>query len=185
MDSGYKKIYWGLLLANVHITLGALQILPNFVGWLIVASGAAMVYWDSGGNTSFKHAHDSVLIIAGISSLSFIISFTQDIHDIDMYITMTIPIFELVFIYYLLEGRMNYLQKFGMAEEASFYSGIQRIYMIIFIINNISMSVLLIIANGGVVVNYIVGLLLTLWLMGIVSDIRKHLEIVEIDEGNV
>lgn len=39
MNSGYKKMIWGIILSNVHINIDALTILPIFVGWLIVISG--------------------------------------------------------------------------------------------------------------------------------------------------
>lgn len=39
MNSGYKKIIWGIILSNVHINIDSLTILPIFVGWLIVING--------------------------------------------------------------------------------------------------------------------------------------------------
>ncbi len=39
MAEGYRRIFWGILVATFNISVGPLRILPAFVGWLMVMSG--------------------------------------------------------------------------------------------------------------------------------------------------
>ncbi|MDV4150986.1 hypothetical protein R0131_09065 [Clostridium sp. AL.422] len=39
MILGYKKIFWGTILTIFHLNLGTIEILPNFIGFLIISAG--------------------------------------------------------------------------------------------------------------------------------------------------
>ena len=56
MAAGYKKIFWGLFFVTFSLNLGPLQVLPPFVGWLIVLSGLKEVI---GALESFPRAKES------------------------------------------------------------------------------------------------------------------------------
>ncbi len=39
MSAAYKKLFWGVFFANIHLHIGAITLLPAFVGFLIAYSG--------------------------------------------------------------------------------------------------------------------------------------------------
>ncbi|WP_294365089.1 hypothetical protein [uncultured Clostridium sp.] len=39
MIKGYKKVFWGTILKVFHFNIGQMEILPEFIGILIVSSG--------------------------------------------------------------------------------------------------------------------------------------------------
>ena len=39
MILGFKKIFWGNIITIFHLNLGPIEILPNFIGFLIISSG--------------------------------------------------------------------------------------------------------------------------------------------------
>ena len=39
MILGFKKIFWGTIITIFHLNLGPIEILPNFIGFLIISSG--------------------------------------------------------------------------------------------------------------------------------------------------
>lgn len=70
MSSGYRKIFWGILLLLFHINLGPIQLLPNFIGYLLISSGIG----------SFHKCRDSrglkrASIVSGILIVESIIEF--------------------------------------------------------------------------------------------------------------
>lgn len=53
MSEAYKKMFWGVFIANIHLHIGAITILPSFVGFLIIFSGLSDL--DMKTETSSKH----------------------------------------------------------------------------------------------------------------------------------
>lgn len=39
MNDGYKKVFWGIFIATFNVNMGAIKILPPFIGWIVVAIG--------------------------------------------------------------------------------------------------------------------------------------------------
>lgn len=39
MRKGYKRIFWGVVIAHVSFSIGVFQVFPAFVGWLVALSG--------------------------------------------------------------------------------------------------------------------------------------------------
>lgn len=46
MNNGYKKIFWGFVFATFHINLGAIQIVPTFIGYIIIYLGIEKIAKD-------------------------------------------------------------------------------------------------------------------------------------------
>lgn len=74
MISGYKKIFWGMFFTMFHFNFGPIQIIPNFVGILIVSSGIKEVL-DEYDNSNLTIALKINNIQALISFIIFILPF--------------------------------------------------------------------------------------------------------------
>lgn len=67
---GYNKMFWGMFFSVFHINLGNLEILPSFVGILILASGIKEV------NETYKNKHfENALKYVYIEALLYFIAF--------------------------------------------------------------------------------------------------------------
>lgn len=176
MTSGYKKIYWGLFFSTFHLNLGNIQVLPAFIGWLIVAYGLYILHQET-SHSSFKLAHNFTLIMAGASFVGFYSSITGERYHITDYTSLIIPFIELFFIYYFMEGSIDYLRASNQQEAAYSYEGVLRAFMIIYIANTIAASIAYTIVNHGVLtLCMVIGILQIIWLMHIVRGINNLLK---------
>ncbi|MDD3172404.1 MAG: hypothetical protein PHF63_01835 [Herbinix sp.] len=173
MYSGYRQIFWGLFLCTFHINIGLIQVIPAFIGWLIVAGGLYTLY-DAYAYTSFRKAHYTVIAIAGISLFGFIADFLGKRYEILTYMPILIAIVEFLFIYYLLEGSIQYFLDAGEEAVAAGIKSNLQIYMLVFIFSNILGCIALTIFDQTLLFIYMcLAFILILWLMRIVSRLKK------------
>lgn len=165
MSSGYKKIFSGLFFSTFHINLGPIEMLPAFIGWLLVAQGIGMLYEES-TIISFWKAKNYTLIMVVFSLIGFIVKLTGDQYGLSTYVSYIIPVMELLFIYFLMEGIINYLQAAGEEAAASGYEAKFRVYLIFYIIDTIVVFITITTLNNGLfTIGAIAGILLVIWLM--------------------
>lgn len=74
MINGYKKVFWGMILTVFHFNLGSIEILPNFIGILIVSSGIREVL-DGYDNSNLRIALEINKIKTFMSFVIFILPF--------------------------------------------------------------------------------------------------------------
>lgn len=74
MIKGYKKVFWGTILKVFHFNIGQMEILPEFIGILIVSSGIRELL-DSYDNLNLRIALKINNIKAFISFITVILSF--------------------------------------------------------------------------------------------------------------
>lgn len=173
MYDGYKKIFWGLFFSTFHINLGVLQILPAFVGWLIVADGINILYNET-SNISLKKAYNVTLIVAGVSFVGFLSAITGGAFNIITYVSLLTPFIVLIFTYYLITGSIDYMRLIGEEEAAVRYEGSLRIYLVIYIINTLAGMILYTIGDSyWLTICTIIGIIQVIWLMFIVKSLKS------------
>lgn len=105
MKKGLKDITLGLILATFHINLGTLQIVPSFIGWILVAVGVStLVNVKAEGHVLMMKAKRWSVALSIISLFLLIATvFDNQIGDSHLLIII-VSLSELFFIYYLLSG---------------------------------------------------------------------------------
>ena len=72
MEQSYKKIFWGFLITIFDINLGPVNILPDFLGFLIISSGL-MELITAFENINFKTAKRTANFLAFYSIAVFVL----------------------------------------------------------------------------------------------------------------
>jgi hypothetical protein len=173
MHQGYITIFWGIFFSTFHINIGMLQILPAFVGWLIVANGIQSLS-NKSPSDSFHKAHNFALIMVVVCIIGPLSTWMEADYLIFDFMPVILSIFELPMIYYLLEGSMEHLQLKENGNTDIDFVGTRKTYMIIFLINTILTCFAITIASPGMMmVVAMIGIFLILWLMQIVHTLKK------------
>ncbi len=73
MFSGYRLIFWGIFFISFHINLGNLQLLPNFIGWAMIAGGVGRLR-----NRQPSESFHKASILAFIAVIYSVITFLTD-----------------------------------------------------------------------------------------------------------
>ncbi len=173
MYQGYGKIFWGLIFSSFHINYGPIHILPAFVGWLIIASGAKALEEEK-ENASFKKAHYGALIEALLTFFIYFGSLRELNYNVQNYLSIIFNIVLFLFVYYLLEGSIECLYTDGRIEIAAYYERVLTSYMTIFIVNTVILCIFYFTENQALkIITVVLGFFLNLWLMLIISRLRK------------
>jgi len=168
MNSGLRRIYWGIVFITFHIYLGTLPILPTFVGWLIILQGFNKL------EIFLSKQSLGMRIIGGITVFLALIGDFSTIFQFDLYIFQNIiiilpRIFEFVFFFYLFELFFE-----GHKKDVVY----QRIYIIassIFIIISCVFQIIPIDPSKMILV-WVGGVAIRIMLMSYISEKRKELE---------
>ncbi len=173
MYSAYRKIFWGLFITAFHINLGNLQVIPAFVGWMIITGAVSELYREQPYDV-FRKAGYCAMTLAGLSFLGFLFQITAYKNDYLYYMPVVIQIIDFLFAYYLLTGGSKCILEENREEEADGMELVLRFYMIIFIINTIAFSI----AIAAVKQDWInlcagIAVLQVVWLMWMVSRLKS------------
>ncbi|MFC6464404.1 hypothetical protein ACFP65_05185 [Marinilactibacillus sp. GCM10026970] len=84
MVSGYKLLFWGLILAHVNITVGFFTVFPAFVGYLIFLCG----YYDIEAETKKRRYLIPRICTALLVLLTIILPFMEHFLNLDVYSTL-------------------------------------------------------------------------------------------------
>lgn len=173
MEHGYKTIIWGLLIATFHLNLSVIPILPAFIGWIIIYNGTdslISVYKEN----AFIKARNYSLIIMIITIISQLLTWMGIQNSFTQLIAIIYMIFYLLFLYYLLEGSIQYLRLQGETDYANHYYAIQRAYIILYVINTILMCYAIIFASQGfMMLTAVLGLILVISFMINIKTIKN------------
>ena len=173
MRSGCQQVMWGLFLSIFHINIGAFQILPAFVGWLIITHGVEEIMKEY-SLKAFTKAHLYAGLLTVETILSFVLNFLAINNEYIHLLTLFYMVFNLLFIYYFMEGSLEYLRINEKHSEAEHYKGIQLCYIILCVV--ISIIGVISLAFGSVGWNTVagaVGLILVISLMITIKNIKN------------
>lgn len=174
MVNGYRKIFWGILIANVHINLELIQVLPAFLGWLVIFNGLTSITLEH-SNDAFKKAKLISILLSGFTFITFIISFMQIEHMIFKYTFMVTEVLMLLFAYYLFAGSYESFRNKRNLDIAAYINKIQRFYVTVFIINLFIMCTGYLLEIQGLVMIYLViHFNLIIWLMYITHILKRE-----------
>lgn len=178
MFDGFRLIFLGLFFATFHINIGTLQILPAFVGWIIVFNGIRKI------RAEFEHKafHKASLYASGLiihSIISFAIGFIYGKSlDNSIPIIMWNVIFgllELLLDFKILEGAITFFKSTARFELAEEFIHHLKIYICIFITNTIMIGVGATLYNNLLIgISVFLALILRIVFMVMVNRLKKE-----------
>jgi len=180
MRDGYKKIFWGMFFATFHINLGPIEVLPNFVGLLIICSGIKEILKDYKYD-SFEGALKYISLQVLISFITFIFPFIGLASLFENIVLSIIwfnigSILEILGIVKLLEGSSEILaERLSFNDEAIEYRKKAEkyifIYSIVVVLANINFIFM---SNIIVAVIAIVAIIIKIWIMFSLKKLSKY-----------
>ena len=181
MRDGYKKIFWGMFFSTFHINLGSIEILPNFIGLLIICSGIKEILKEY-KYESFEQALKYISIHAVISFIAFVSPFIGLATLFENNIGLSIiwfnigNILEMFGIAKLLEGSAEILSERLICNDESmeYRSKIDKyilIYSIIIVLSNINFIFM---GSMTTVIIAIVALITKIWIMFSLKKLSKY-----------
>ena len=183
MKSACKMIMWGLFLSTFHIDVGGFQILPAFVGWLMIARAVEGIMKEY-SLQAFKKAHLYAGLVAIETLLSFVLNFLVSNNEYIQVLSLLYMIFNLLFIYYFIEGSLEFLRIHGKHSEAEHYKRIQLRFIIFCVIVDILGGISLVTGSGEW--NSVaggMGIILVICLMITIKNIKNLEDEQQVIEG--
>lgn len=177
MRKGYETIFWGLFFATFHINLGWLQVLPPFIGWLIVCHGVNCIYKEHSSN-NIRLASTFAMLAALWGFLSYFMFLNNNSNVSMLYImwSMSFSVIEILFVYKILGGTIGYFFQLGSTDIASNYIIKLRSYLIIYIIFMLMESIATFFVLDELrVIAALVGIISRIWFMIIIRSIKNLL----------
>lgn len=176
MFSGYRLIFWGIFFISFHINLGNLQLLPNFIGWAMIAGGVGRLR-NRQPSESFHKASILAFIAVIYSVITFLTEFAGsqalDFNPYLLFTMMFISIVELLTAYFIIKGSAEYLYNCGNIEFADDLAGRFRNYLIIDILLLIAVLISFTLYSPAITIFAIFGLLLRIWFLMIIHGLKK------------
>ena len=185
METGYRKIFWGMFFSTFHINLGPIEILPNFIGLLIICSGIKEILKDY-KYESFEQALKYISIHVVISFIAFVSPFVSPFIGLATLFENNIGlsiiwfnignILEMFGIAKLLEGSSEILSERLVCNDESmeYRSKIDKyilIYSMIIVLSNINFIFM---GSMTTVIIAIVALITKIWVMFSLKKLSEY-----------
>ncbi len=191
MEQGYKKIFWGFLIAIFDINLGSVNILPDFIGYFILGSGVYILY-EEFETKDFKIANSLANLLMCYSLFMAILSYGfsnnligagLDLHPIkqiiDKGLSILVSSIILIMAFNIISGTINLYREREQLTEADNLEKTQRKYVVLNIIGLVLEAIALNISNKlFITVAGLYLIIITVYFAKIVSNIRKTIEVV-------
>ncbi len=134
MRDGYNKIFCSVIIATFSINLGAFQILPAFIGWMVVSSGLSMLEEDS---ESIEYDRPKLIsyILIGATLVGSIITLFQS-GQINpsiplLFYPMIVMIVELSMFHRIFEAAVRDFTALDKRDLAELYTGKDRAFIML------------------------------------------------------
>lgn len=134
MAEGYRRIFWGILVATFNISIGPLKILPAFVGWLMVMSGLSRFeqHLEEGTYATIRR---KTMVLVGLSLGGAILTFGSygelGHQPLLLFMPLVVMIAELVVFHGILAISVEVLQERQCREQAEETIGKDRTYLVL------------------------------------------------------
>lgn len=177
MYSGYRTIFWGYFFATFHINLGMLQILPAFVGWIMISAGIAKIANEMKTvRISRATTYASLLVVLSIVSGAFHLinpNMTNN-YTYNLVATILFAVIELMTEITVMEESIDYLYRNDQKDKAESLNRSLRKYSDSLIVNTILMCIALtLLASTFLFLLGIIGVLLRIWYMRMISNLKN------------
>ncbi len=141
MYKDLNKIFWGIILTLIDINIGWFDILPDFIGYLLIIDGLASLY----NKTKQMEFNISIVFFVLMMSLSILFriynaNIMQDFTARSMILTTLSQIFQILSVFYMYTGIINILNNFDSEELKEYIKLSRRNYVYVFLITTFIMT---------------------------------------------
>jgi len=178
MKEGYKKIFWGILIATFRVHLGPITILPAFIGWIIVVIGLSQLNRNARGS-GFSKAWSIAMILVALNlivSLSLLI----DVIQIENFLPFSFyPLIgmgiELIFFHGVLRASVDHLDTMGLKEPTEKYIQKDRTFTIVMGITMVLLAFSLLINDDitGLIAT-VIAAVMRIYMLTIIYSLSKE-----------
>lgn len=172
MEKGFKNIFWGVFLATFNINFGFIKVLPAFVGWMVLNSGINLLM-EEAESESLEKAQKYSKFLVILSIIGGLISLNINVFFLFKYFPILVEIMELLTIFYLIEGCIEYLKANEVEMYPAQYEMNLKTYTIFFCIVTLLISIGLTLNNSMLAIGAILGLILRISVMVMINNIKK------------
>lgn len=177
MTEGYKRIFWGILIATFNMKIGIITILPAFVGWIVVMVGLSELKENAHKGDFSKPWISAMVLVAtslggGLSLLGG--SNTGSFLPLLFYPVFLIAI-ELIVFHKVLEVSVHNFNTMDRQESVKKYIGKDRIYIILTGISMILLVISLTINHEGAgVIGTVMAMISRIYLLTVINSLSKE-----------
>ena len=185
MDQGYRKIFWGFIFVTFHLELGLLQLLPPFVGWMILVSGVGEITDRLRGSSisakSFKQAALYGKILAGLTLIGTIGTLASGGTFLDapqlLYYPVIVVLLEIVTAYFILEGTYRVFVELAFEEKGEEMKRTLRTYLVMALSSAVIITFALFFHHDvSSVIGILLGVVAIIYLLVSINHIKKFWE---------
>lgn len=182
MERGYKKIFWALFFLTFHINLGPLQILPPFVGWLILLSGlqdlTSALQNSSASTESFERGRTFGRILLGLTLMGALLSLASAGEIMESPVLTFYPVvvmtLKILTFFHILEGTHNIFATLGFEELAKETEGKLQGYLLMVIPSTLLIIYSLFFNHSlSMVIGALLGVVAVIYLLVFLHRIKK------------
>lgn len=177
MYDGYNKIFWGAVITSFNINLGPINILPNFIGFLMIVSGLNTLYKIS-SFVMYKNISTMGMIVALMSFIGGTIGWFRlgmtNYSFLNIIWTIAFITIEFVFFFKVLEVSIEYLKRNNYDELKEKYILKLRNYTILTLANIAVLGISLILnLKTYLTIIIIPAFILKIYLITIIYGLRN------------
>jgi len=178
MFSGYRRLFWGILLMLFHINIDWIQFFPVFVGWIVFASGISC-FKRVADSANLRRAHILASVFIAIELFEFVGSTFINSFSIPMYfsalITGASSGLMMLLTYDIFTASSEMLRLNGNSLLAEYLD--ERLHVFITIHTLLSIAIVLLIIvpeNTLLVVAVWCGIPFRLWLASVFAKLKRQ-----------
>jgi hypothetical protein len=182
MEGGYKKIFWALFFVTFHLNIGPLQLLPPFIGWLILLSGLqelTLALQNSSVSTeSFERAKTFGRILVGltlIGTLGALASAGELMETpIMTFYPMLVIALEITTFFHILQGTHEIFSVLGFKERKEESEGKLRTYLLMVLPSTVLLTFSLFFNHSlSMLIGVLLGLIAVIYLLVFFHQVKK------------
>lgn len=134
MRKGYKRIFWGVVIAHVSFSMGTFQLFPAFVGWLAALSGLEKLseLYEEKDLLIIKY---SFLALVLLTLIEFVFSlFSPNIQAALLplqFYPVVISAIELIAFHKIFEVSVHYFNEMNREEKVQAYTEKDKLYLLL------------------------------------------------------
>lgn len=134
MAEGYKRMFWGIIIVNISITIGILPIFPTFVGWLVVLSGFEKfaASYRKKDLSSIKYCLIALAFLTFTEDAFTMFSANNTVIFPLIFYPIILKIIELIAFHKIMEGTIQHFYEMNREEKANVYTGKDKTYLLLY-----------------------------------------------------
>lgn len=125
MDMYFNRIFWGMILVFLNLNIGTMDVLPNIIGVIMIATALNGLH-ETKDEEAFKKGEIYGWIMVGFEAVNLVFKYTgySDLEEANSSILFVIygqisAVIRIVLLYYILKGIFNLGEKNGNLEISS------------------------------------------------------------------